>query len=1018
VLERVSVRHWAAAAVITIATAGAAWRMYTLHPMVRLAHDVPREARFVTARISGFRWAAVADRQRSLSRLNPLQLQIRGAAGSIINDLAADERISSRHAVAVAYLLANDPEGAVRIFERVPERDRNARQWNDLAAAHHTLAERTGSLDELTDALVAADQSLRAEPLLAEGLFNRAVILEAFHLRDAAAAAWRSYLTVDGTSEWAGEARQRLRELEAPLPAVEAELTRLQPRLERGDAAAARMLLHLDPGDVRYVVQTQGFARWGEAWLSGDLAKAERALTAVRTVGAALAAFNGEPTLGDSVAVIDQAQGRARDALARGHVAFRDGRVAFRPEKNFVKAEALLEAAVRELESGGSPLAMHARFFGAVAIQIQGRVPEAEAAFAELVSTAPREAAALHGYAHWQLASCFMGRAEWGVAIRHLEQAIGRFESLREAGNVAYLHDILSQVYDAIGDRESAGRSRLLALRHHGKRSTQRLEHVISGMIYDASRRKAWRAARSLLDVEVEIAGHVRDPELQANAFLRRALVATRLGEPDAAVADLRYANAQIASAKDTQLRKKLEADRDTAAALIAEDPAVAVRLLTNALRIHGSDRGWRMLLPDLYLRRGRMHLRLGDREQAAQDFEAGIAELEQHRESLPAGDARWGVLGAADELFDEAIEISLRDGGLRAFEYAERERARSLLDRIPQAAPFDPAVLPQDIAIVEYAVLPRKLVIFAVDREGQHTAEREIAVDDLTWVLDRFRDAVRTGASEREKVAREAYELLIAPVAHVVERNRVLAVVPDSATAATPFGALANPHTSRYLADERVLSIVPSARFVQARRAAALTPRKSILIVADPAGGELARLPGAVAEARVIAKAYDDARTLSGERATARAFLGQVAQVDVIHFAGHGILSRDSAALVLASAEGADGRLDMKALSRLQVRSGTVVVIAACDSSRGPSRGEAALGVAYAFGQAGASAVIATLWPISDRDAALFFPRLHQRLAAGLSPAEALRLTQLECVREQFGDRSSFWAAVQCIGC
>jgi CHAT domain-containing protein len=58
----------------------------------------------------------------------------------------------------------------------------------------------------------------------------------------------------------------------------------------------------------------------------------------------------------------------------------------------------------------------------------------------------------------------------------------------------------------------------------------------------------------------------------------------------------------------------------------------------------------------------------------------------------------------------------------------------------------------------------------------------------------------------------------------------------------------------------------------------------------------------------------------------------------------------------------------------------------------------------------------MATLWPINDDDAAAFFPRVHAKLAAGMSPSAALRAVQLECIRQQ-NVPASLWAAVQVIG-
>ena len=46
-----------------------------------------------------------------------------------------------------------------------------------------------------------------------------------------------------------------------------------------------------------------------------------------------------------------------------------------------------------------------------------------------------------------------------------------------------------------------------------------------------------------------------------------------------------------------------------------------------------------------------------------------------------------------------------------------------------------------------------------------------------------------------------------------------------------------------------------------------------------------------------------------------------------------------------------------------------------------------------------GARAVAGTLWEVDDDVAAVFFLRFHEHLRAGLSPALALRTTQLEMI-------------------
>jgi CHAT domain-containing protein len=179
-----------------------------------------------------------------------------------------------------------------------------------------------------------------------------------------------------------------------------------------------------------------------------------------------------------------------------------------------------------------------------------------------------------------------------------------------------------------------------------------------------------------------------------------------------------------------------------------------------------------------------------------------------------------------------------------------------------------------------------------------------------------------------------------------------------------------------------------------------------------------MAPLQAATAEADLIAAFYTSAQQLTGGAATVRAFTERALAADVIHFGGHGIVSGGAAALVFAPESGDSGRMDLRALSRLRLTRTSVVVVAACDTARGAARaGEGTVSIAYAFLQAGAPAVIATLWPISDESAAAFFPRLHRHLANGVRAAEALRLAQLESIADGTGDRSDLWGAVQCIG-
>jgi len=161
------------------------------------------------------------------------------------------------------------------------------------------------------------------------------------------------------------------------------------------------------------------------------------------------------------------------------------------------------------------------------------------------------------------------------------------------------------------------------------------------------------------------------------------------------------------------------------------------------------------------------------------------------------------------------------------------------------------------------------------------------------------------------------------------------------------------------------------------------------------------------------VAALYANAVRLSGPSATPAAFQQSAAAADVIHFATHGNVpagAHGSPSLLLSG-----DRLDSRAIAATSLPRTSVVVLAACDSARGPERAEGTISVARAFLAAGVPEVLGTLWPIDDAASAQFFPRVHYYLSRGLSLAEATRQAQIESIKR--GKPSAFWAAVQCTG-
>jgi CHAT domain-containing protein len=93
---------------------------------------------------------------------------------------------------------------------------------------------------------------------------------------------------------------------------------------------------------------------------------------------------------------------------------------------------------------------------------------------------------------------------------------------------------------------------------------------------------------------------------------------------------------------------------------------------------------------------------------------------------------------------------------------------------------------------------------------------------------------------------------------------------------------------------------------------------------------------------------------------------------------------------------------------------SADLVVLSGCETALGKNlRGEGFVGLTYGFFHAGASQVLASLWPVRDRATAELMRRFYHGLFHdGLRPSAALRQAQVEMWNERIWRSPAYWAA------
>ena len=926
--------------------------------------------------------------------------------------------MASQHWRGLVELLAGAPDRAMTTLKETSASSNAPAVWSDLSAAYYETAFRRDAPELLADALTAADHALSIDSHYPEALFNRALAIEHLGFQDDARVAWMRYLAVDTATAWADEARSHRAALTRESPFI--DLLDQQYDRVASDPAVAQSLTAHDPFGARGMAIKFVLGRWGSAVIRGDERDAERHLRVARQLAVPVTR-NGDVFLEKAIEAIDAASGTRRTQLAAAHSLYLDGLNAF-DRRELIDAEAMLRRAAASFEVTGSPMRLPALLFAANTLIDQGRPNEAQRQHEELLAGASSGFIAYRAIILWHLGLSHAAKGEWGKAISYYEESRSLFGTIHETGNAAIQSELLAIVHDRMGNPSAAWKHRVAARDALGTRADMVREKTVASIADAAIVSGAWERAASFLTLDIDMAGRAHDEVRLPNALFLRAIVRDRLRDTAASRADFAEAKRAAERVRDPAHRAFLTiAQRRAEAMFSGTTPARAVALLTEAIDFQPT-RGDRNL-PGLLLQRARARREAHDPAGAMADVKLGIAELERQRESLPEGEARWGAFHAADALFDVGIELSLEARQVdEAFAFAERARARALLDSYGRSPILDYRRLPPRSVVVEYVATPSRLTIFTADASGVRATIVDCARSALVQEVEAFTSSLHGDAVSDAATSATLYRHLIAPIASELRGAATIAFVTDAATSMVAFSALRDDAGTDLLAEHAIVVVPSAAAFVatsERRGQSGERPGKALLIAVSQATEGASALVFVEKESRMIAAAYPAAFRIRQGSDQFEELSRRAVDADIVHFGGHAVgddRGFNPAAIVLRNNDH-ERRVGVAEIAKLRFRSNSTIVLAGCGTARGERRAaEGVISVAYGFLSAGAPSVIATLWPISDESSAIFFPRLHQYLAKGLPPREALREAQLESIRR--GDvPASLWAAVQDIG-
>ena len=919
--------------------------------------------------------------------------------------------------LGVGYLVQGDIDRAIATIEDAASQLATAAPWSDLSAAYLAKAERTPArrIELLARGLEAAEQSLKIAPTN-DALFNRALARDGLAPFTGSPAPWKEYAATEKDVAWR-EAASRLAGDDRPTESVsdlwDARRRELNAALTSGALPAVRETVRQYPEASLEFLER-------ELWIDRQGGESATTLASV------IYEVTGDPMARDEAAIFRKGGNdilRAHQIYATGvkqldatdltgaRQSFSESRALFSRVKAPFRSNADIRIATIDYRENSLDSAQ--RILSLVEQEARSRN------YTILLARALLQRGLTYNR-QWQLTE--------GLAA--LRESASLYDRSAQRQNVVSVYSNIADALRMLGEPHQSWEfiGRALEEMPSLRKADRRYLLLYNAALF-ARREELNEASLLFQDAAVREATQAGAGQL-IEATIQRALVNVRRGNHARAAADLDQATRQLESSPAGAFRSYMSAELDIVRAQLPGELAANTRL-QEAIGFFGrADPG---RVPGLYLLLARTPQSQKSPETAEGALRSGIGRLEAQQAGVGDEALRISFFDESWALFQDMVAFQVaRNEPAKAFEYAERSRARSLLAAAQGAKvsstrllPEIQAQLPPSLVLVHYSTLADRVLIWTITRSDAKMVERAIDEAELARLLEQHRASVQEHRENR--VANDRlYSLLVEPVAANVPSAATVVLIPDGRLQQLSFATLRHPSTRRYLIEDHTLMVSPSATFfVDAAGASARpgTPLTSALLVGNPAAEGVRALPGSESEVAAASQLYPRHALLTGRDATKARFLEMAPRFEVVHFGGHAFVNPEFpllSRLAFAGEPGTEPSLFAYEIARVRFPLTRVVVLAACSTAAGfVSRGEGVVSVARPFLGAGVPLVVASQWDVDDRATERLTLGFHRELAKSGNPVQALRATQLAMLRS--GDavqaRPDSWGAFVAVG-
>lgn len=1042
-----------------------------------------REERPVDVRLSNLNYARLPNQRGSAAKVDELQREL--AENSLLK-AASDypNAAAPHHALGQYYVTRREFDKALReLNAALALAPQNAKIHSDLGAAlleqgriQQSGPENGKEFETFGRSLQHLEKAIELDPSLLDAYFNRALLRQHMTPGAQAAAAWKEYLQKDSTSPWADEARRNLSNIEAEQGSSRTISNDvkdfLEARNQRNEDAAWRLISdnYTTAGNTitNYLLDAQLGIERAEV-----LRDPQDALPALEFIANLEVSRAKDRYTSDLVNDLSRAPPNARAALTQARRHMRLAYALF-TESNYKKAIEEYRKAKRAYELAGTKTGVtFVEYRLAHCYVFLPDYDEARRALDRLASLCESS------HYRWLLANCLFSLAhvsadsyEYSTALEYSERAMAEFERVDDANGVLKCltqSADFNQVLNRIG-RSLSSLNKALAIV-----STRRVEPMqrwglLAQIGWCMILMKSYQAALFYQKEALAIA-------LEMNRPLPISRSHTYLGSAYTTMQMFTEATNEVRNAFNVGARLEDKTDGYeimATASLQLGDIRRTAGDCKNAIEEYDTSLKYYQQINYSYhsyrAYKGKLDCFMANSDHAAVESELRkvLSLSEQYRSKIRTESQRNSFFDMQQGVYDLAITHKIiTNDPLKAFEYSEESKGRSLLDAVQRGAAIRgkganmevnlPVVarslsaaeirkkMPRNTQILQYAVLDDRVVMWLLTNSGLQWKVSSIGAPALNEKVRAYLDTVihppKDSQAYNSAQAEELYGILISPVKDLLNASEPLCIVPDKILNFLPFAALVSPASKKFLIQDYRLCVAPSSSvFVYLTSAAdrkAGRFEEKLLSVGNPNFNSekfdsLRDLPASVVEAREVSRPYQNPRLLLRDDARESAIRADIETADVGYFAMHYVINEQSEMLSgfpltpeedeLSSDAGVNGFLQAHEIYRLNLGRMRLVILSAC--STGIERqylGEGAVGAVRPFLMRGVPTAVASLWPVDSDATADLMVSFHKHRRHDPEPvAQALRDAQIEMLtatNKPAQQHPYYWAPFVVIG-